>query len=488
MPASTNQAAQGGQARRIPKPAPSLPVAPAPVIPGVPPSPPAQAYSSSAVRLTPRHPHHAAARRAAPGRRATVSRRPARTDSRSSDASRTQAAELMSESATQLPSPPAADVAPAAKAQKSAVPDRAPRRAAFPRQADPSTVHEQDAPADIPAWAVAGSRAPWQSAARLADTPPGRPADRPAAPSRTSPERHAPSARTLTGNGRPSTSRSAAAPDPFTARGSSQQTTAQRSAVRQSGGSRLTAGEIRSTAAPRTPATRRTAPPQGASARSRSAAERTMAAQAQPRQQGRQQPARPASQNRTSGVRYQHRMPPAVLHTFLTTARVPLLRSEPLYRDVADGHGIRWELLAACDWLQCRARPKFSPVHGERLGTVNADGTCYRTRSEALDQCAFDLVELARTVYWIDLTAQRPLSIRDLSNTFAAFRWGGLLRLHHTSSMEFPYSVAGLTENHLGMRWPSIAEPHAPDRPGSRFRQPFGAVPILLGLGYPATA
>ena len=49
-------------------------------------------------------------------------------------------------------------------------------------------------------------------------------------------------------------------------------------------------------------------------------------------------------------------------------------------------------------------------------------------------------------------------------------------------------SVAGLTENHLNMRWPSINEPHAPDRPGSRFRQPFGAVPILLGLGYPATA
>ena len=213
-----------------------------------------------------------------------------------------------------------------------------------------------------------------------------------------------------------------------------------------------------------------------------------MAAKAQPRQQARPQAARPASQHRTSGVRYQHRMPPAVLHAVLTTARVPLLRSEPLYRDVADGHGIRWELLAACDWLQCRARPRYSPVHGERLGTVNADGTCYRTRSEALDQCAFDLVELARTVYWIDLTAQRPLSVRDLANTFAAFRWGGLLRLHHTSAMEFPYSVAGLTEDHASMRWPSIAEPNAPDRPGSRFRQPFGAVPILIGLNYPAMA
>ena len=52
--------------------------------------------------------------------------------------------------------------------------------------------------------------------------------------------------------------------------------------------------------------------------------------------------------------------------------------------------------------------------------------------------------------------------------------------------LEFPYSVAGLTVQHLHMRWPKIAEPDAPDKPGARFRRPFGAVPIVLGLGYPA--
>ena len=213
-----------------------------------------------------------------------------------------------------------------------------------------------------------------------------------------------------------------------------------------------------------------------------------MAAQAQPQQQVRRQAARPASQHRTSGVRYQHGMPSSVVHTFLTTARVPLLRSEPLYRDVADGHGIRWELLATCDWLQCRARPRYSPVHGERLGTVNADGTCYRTRSEALDQCAFDLVELARTVYRIDLTASRPLSVRDLANTFAAFRWGGLLAAHHISAMEFPYSVEGLTPQHVKMRWPDIPEKPESDKPGARFAMAFGAVPVVLRLGYRAVA
>jgi flagellum-specific peptidoglycan hydrolase FlgJ len=185
--------------------------------------------------------------------------------------------------------------------------------------------------------------------------------------------------------------------------------------------------------------------------------------------------------------RYHQHMPPAVRNAFVGTARGPLLRAEPLYQDVASHSGISWELLAACDWMQCEARARYSPVHGEKLGTVNRDGTRYHTKSEALEQCAEDLVELAETVYAIDLTAPVPLSVPDLANAFAAFRWGGLLRLHRTSAMEFPYSVAGLTPQHTRMRWPNIADPNAPDKPGSRFRKPFGAVPIVLSLNYPAT-
>jgi len=167
---------------------------------------------------------------------------------------------------------------------------------------------------------------------------------------------------------------------------------------------------------------------------------------------------------------------------------VPLIRSEPLYRDVASYSGIRWELLAACDWMQCEARSRYSPVYGEKIGSVNPDGTMYRTRSAALERCADDLVKLAWAVYRIDLTAPGNLSIRDLANVFAAFRWGGLLRLHHTSAMEFPYSVAGLTDQHTNMRWPNIDEPNTPDKPGARFRMPFGAVPVVLSLNYPAIA
>ena len=186
--------------------------------------------------------------------------------------------------------------------------------------------------------------------------------------------------------------------------------------------------------------------------------------------------------------RYIARIPYPVAADFMATAKGPLTRAQPLYQDVASRTGIGWELLAACDWMQCQARPRYSPVHGEKLGTVNPDGTVFRTRSAALAQCASELVELADAVYQIGLPTQRALSVRELANVFAAFRWGGLLRAHGVSAMEFPYSVAGLTAQHLKMRWPDIDEPYAPDRPGTRFRMPFGAVPVVLSLGYRAVA
>jgi flagellum-specific peptidoglycan hydrolase FlgJ len=191
---------------------------------------------------------------------------------------------------------------------------------------------------------------------------------------------------------------------------------------------------------------------------------------------------------RVSTRRYVSAVPAVVTTAFITTAKTPLLRSEPLYQDVARSSGIRWELLAACDWMQCKAQPRLSPVHGEKLGSRNPDGTVYRTKSEALAQCARDLVDLARAVYGIELTGRIYLSVRDLAKIFAAFRWGGLLNVHHVSAMEFPYAVAGLTAEHLKMRWPDIGDLHAPDKPGSRFRASFGALPVVLGLDYPAVA
>ena len=197
----------------------------------------------------------------------------------------------------------------------------------------------------------------------------------------------------------------------------------------------------------------------------------------------------PAVSGRTPAVaaRYQAQLPQAVRTALFAAAKGPLDRSEHLYRDVAATTGSSWKLLAAGDWMQCRADLRYSPVQGEKLGTVNADGTCYTTKTAALVQCASDLIELASAVYGIDLTARRPLSVRELAAAFAAFRWGALLKRHGVSPVEFPYSVAGLTAAHQKMRWPPIDAPGAPDRPGTRFRQPFGAVPVVLSLGYPAT-
>ncbi|MBO0821109.1 MAG: hypothetical protein J2P26_09695 [Nocardiopsaceae bacterium] len=189
---------------------------------------------------------------------------------------------------------------------------------------------------------------------------------------------------------------------------------------------------------------------------------------------------------RTS-ARYTTALPAAVTTAYFTSAKMPIARNEQLYRDVASHFGISWKLLATCDWMQCQAHPRHSPVHGEKLGSVNRDGSVYTTKSEALAQCATDMIALARAVYGIDLTVPRPMSVRTLAEVFAAFRWGGLLKKHGVSAMEFPYSVAGLTENHVKMHWPAIHEPNAPDKPGGKFKQVFGAVPVVLSLKYPAT-
>ena len=185
--------------------------------------------------------------------------------------------------------------------------------------------------------------------------------------------------------------------------------------------------------------------------------------------------------------RYEPQLPKAMTTAYFASAKGPLAHGELLYRDVAAQMNISWKLLAACDWMQCKAHPRYSPVQGEKIGTLNADGTSYATKSAALAQCASDLIELAGAVYGIDLTARRPLSVRALADAFAAFRWGALLRRHQVSAMEFPYAVAGLTAQHLKMHWPAIDDPAAPDRPGAKFREPFGAVPVVLSLDYPAT-
>jgi flagellum-specific peptidoglycan hydrolase FlgJ len=192
-----------------------------------------------------------------------------------------------------------------------------------------------------------------------------------------------------------------------------------------------------------------------------------------------------AAVGRRRAARYAEPLPQATATALFGAAKGPLSRGENLYRDVADQSGTGWELLAAADWMQCQADPRRSPVHGEKLGTRNGDGTCYQVKSAALARCARDLSALAAAVYGIDLTAPY-LSVRELADVFAAFRWGALLKRHQVSAMEFPYSVAGLTTAHQKMRWPAIEEPAAPDRPGSRFREPFGAVPVVLSLGYPA--
>ena len=127
--------------------------------------------------------------------------------------------------------------------------------------------------------------------------------------------------------------------------------------------------------------------------------------------------------------------------------------------------------------MQCQADPRYSPVHGEKLGPLNDDGTVVPHKSAALRSARATCIELAAGGLRDRPPARRRLSVRELASAFAAFRWGAILRRHGVSAMEFPYSVAGLTAQHQKMHWPSIDAPDAPDRPGARFREPSARSP-----------
>ena len=184
--------------------------------------------------------------------------------------------------------------------------------------------------------------------------------------------------------------------------------------------------------------------------------------------------------------RYVPQIPRDVTTAFVASAKAPLSRAEPLYDDVASRSGIRWQLLAACDWMQCQARSRYSPVYGEKLGAVNAAEPVPHQSEHWPVRERPDRLALA--VYWIDITARRPAVRPRPGQGLRRVPLGGLLKLHGISAMEFPYSVAGLTEQHVKMRWPDIKDPQRAGQAGTRFRPPFGAVPTALCLGYPAIA
>jgi len=406
--------------------------------------------------------------------------------------------------------PPHVTTRPAATPSTSTTPLAAPRAATTPAAtASGPPVLSPHAVANAPAAhgggaqarASAVSPAPNGGQARPATAPASRPTARATTPpSRTVPHPFATPQPTGPSTG-PSTGETP--PDqaaiPGIASGSGVTSAHTSAELRSSGGTARPRSSSDTEVVAELAAVFRPAKPAGKAAPSTAPVSRSRSGSSETSSAKRAQPGRPpvqkksakrkatAAKARKPAPRYQPQMPAPVKNAFLATARRPLARAELMYRDVAGTCGISWKLLAACDWMQCEAHPRYSPVQGEKLGAANADGTVYRTKSEALSQCARDLVALADTVYGIDLTVPVELSVLELGRVFAAFRWGGLLRLHNTSAMEFPYSVQGLTEQHTGMRWPRIAEPNVPDKPGARFRRPFGAVPVVLSLDYPAT-
>ena len=72
------------------------------------------------------------------------------------------------------------------------------------------------------------------------------------------------------------------------------------------------------------------------------------------------------------------------------------------------------------------------------------------------------------------------VALRDGRTITVPLAWYPRL-LGATPAQRTNWRVAG---GGFGIHWPDIDEPNPPDKPGTRFRMAFGAVPVVLSLGY----
>lgn len=171
-------------------------------------------------------------------------------------------------------------------------------------------------------------------------------------------------------------------------------------------------------------------------------------------------------------------LPLQVGQAIVSRAQTPLRQNRNLYRAVGAAAGIsHWQIVAALDWMQYHSRS----FGRDKLGTTNQDGMSYGTREEAVLTAATHLVTATNRFYQVNL-ADPHLTIEQLAQAFAAYRWGGRLVAHDISVWDFPYSVAGLSNSMTRMSWPKI--PGAPE--GGRYDSPYGAVAIAMHMGHPA--
>jgi flagellum-specific peptidoglycan hydrolase FlgJ len=149
------------------------------------------------------------------------------------------------------------------------------------------------------------------------------------------------------------------------------------------------------------------------------------------------------------------------------------------YRQIAKLAGIHSaRVVAALHWVNTHGDLNQSGIlEGEPLGNTEFD-----TPQAALAFAAKRLHRVSEAVYGVHL-GQSHLTVRQLAQAFAAYRWGSALRdaSHPVTALRLPYATKGLSHDLRSLGWPKI--PGAPEH--GQYPHSHGALAVAYHLGYP---
>lgn len=113
---------------------------------------------------------------------------------------------------------------------------------------------------------------------------------------------------------------------------------------------------------------------------------------------------------------------------------------------------VPWQMLAAIHYREGQMNPSRSMLDGSGLGGTSMDG--FQTGSNGNDdakRAALHLIEMAKSVYKIDITTDR--SLEGIAKAFLSYNRGFLYVRAGATYNTSPYVMNGFDDAHMNMSW-----------------------------------
>lgn len=125
------------------------------------------------------------------------------------------------------------------------------------------------------------------------------------------------------------------------------------------------------------------------------------------------------------------------------------------YKAAEAATGVMWPVIAAIHYREAGMDPTKSIFNGAALGSgVNVDGkeVVSDPKQDAIN-AATTFVELAKSVYEVDVKKGTSLSTTDWGNAFLAYNRGFLYKQAGNTYDQSPYVINGYDTEHMNMSW-----------------------------------